>query len=262
MKLSISNLAWSADKDKEMYGILQMHGFMGLEIAPTRIFGDHPYNRLQEAIEFANMLNNEYNLEISSMQSIWFGRVENIFGSVAEREMLTNYTKKAILFAEALGCGNLVFGCPRNRVIHNDIDYPIAMTFFRELGEYARQHRTIVAIEPNPPLYNTNFINTTEQAVQLVRDVDSTGFRINFDFGTVIENGENVGMITHFINNVNHIHISEPGLIQLQHRREHKVLKELIETSYSGYISIEMKKTNNQQDVIAAIEYIKEVFGS
>lgn len=38
MKLSISNIAWSAEHDAAMYKFLQQEGFSGLEIAPTRIF--------------------------------------------------------------------------------------------------------------------------------------------------------------------------------------------------------------------------------
>ena len=49
MKLSISNIAWSADQDEKVYGMMQQLGFTGLEIAPTRIFPEKPYEDLTKA---------------------------------------------------------------------------------------------------------------------------------------------------------------------------------------------------------------------
>ena len=42
MNLSISNIAWKAEYDSEMYKYLETTGFNGLEIAPTRIFPENP----------------------------------------------------------------------------------------------------------------------------------------------------------------------------------------------------------------------------
>lgn len=52
-----------------------------------------------------------------SMQSIWYGRTEKLFGTEEERNLLLDYTKSAVDFAAAIGCKNLVFGCPKNRCI-------------------------------------------------------------------------------------------------------------------------------------------------
>ena len=49
MKLSISNIAWSTEHDNTMYQFLKDNGFDGLEIAPTRIFPEKPYEHLSEA---------------------------------------------------------------------------------------------------------------------------------------------------------------------------------------------------------------------
>ncbi len=166
MKFSISNIAWSADHDAEMYQYLKDVGFQGLEIAPTRIFPEKPYEHISEAKDWAVALKSNYGLEIPSMQSIWYGHQEKIFGSKEERNILIDYTKKAIDFAEAIECHNLVFGNPRNRDTEDvDGNYPAAIEFFREIGDYALEHNTIIAIEANPVIYNTHFLNTTEQAV-------------------------------------------------------------------------------------------------
>lgn len=62
-------------------------------------------------------------------------------------------------FANAIGCGNMVFGCPKNRVIDHESDEHIAIEFFRLLGDYAKKCNTVLAIEPNTVIYGTNFLN-------------------------------------------------------------------------------------------------------
>jgi len=186
MKLAISNIAWKTENDVEMYAFLQEMGIQGLEIAPTRIFPEKPYERTVEGIEWAKDLKEQYGFEIPSIQSIWFGRNEKIFGNVKEREELLVYTEKAIDFAAAVGCKNLVFGCPRNRSFEGEYPKEIAEAFFRELGDYAYSKGTVLAMEANPVIYNTNFINETAQAFELVKNVDSPGFLVNVDLGTML----------------------------------------------------------------------------
>ena len=108
MKLSISNIGWAAEQDAEVYDLMKRFSFSGLEIAPTRIFPENPYEKLDAAREWAQMLKQQHGFCIPSMQSIWFGRQERIFGTADEREILLDYTKKAIDFAAAIDCKNLV----------------------------------------------------------------------------------------------------------------------------------------------------------
>lgn len=79
IKLAISNIAWDKADDENMYKFLQDSGIMGLEIAPTRIFEKNPYEQLNNAKEYANILRERYNLNIISMQSIWFGKTRKYF---------------------------------------------------------------------------------------------------------------------------------------------------------------------------------------
>ena len=88
MKLSISNIGWSNENDLAVYEIMKNEGFEGLEIAPTRIFPEKPYDKIEEAGRWADGIKTEYGLVISSMQSIWYGRNEKLFGTEQERSVL------------------------------------------------------------------------------------------------------------------------------------------------------------------------------
>ena len=244
MKLSISNIAWDAASDETMYAFLQKKGFHGLEIAPTRIFPVKPYDQLTDARNWSVLLKKEYCLEISSMQSIWYGRTENLFTSANERRWLLEYTKKIILFANAVKCKNIVFGCPKNR----DTDcieknYVVAVDFFRELGAYAREYDTVIAIEANPIIYHTQFINTTKEAFLFAQDCISEGIKVNVDLGAILYNEENLGILLKYPHLINHVHISEPFLAPIVDRNLLFSLKTiLMDINYEGYVSIEMSK--------------------
>ena len=262
MKLSISNIAWESDNDSTVYALMKANDFVGLEIAPTRIFPENPYDKNEDAAIWRRKMQEEYGFCMPSMQSIWYGRQEKIFGTDEERTVLLAYTKKAIDFAATIGCKNLVFGCPRNRNLPEGVNSDLAVPFFKELGAYALQCGTVIGMEANPPIYNTNYINDTSSALELIKQVDSEGFKLNLDVGTMIQNGESVSELKDSVRLINHVHISEPGLKPIEEREIHKDLKNILEVElYQGFVSIEMGKTQDMSLIKEKMEYIRGIFG-
>ena len=257
MRLSISNIGWSEENDAAVYSIMKNNGFMGLEIAPTRIFPEQPYSKLDEARAWADKLKTEYGFVVPSMQSIWYGRSEKLFGTDEDRAALLDYTKKAIDFAEAVGCKNLVFGCPRNRSIPDGADENVAIRFFKEVGDYAVEHGTVVGMEANPPVYNTNFINDTASAMELIERVNSDGFKLNLDIGTMIENDEDVSVLKGREQHINHVHVSEPRLKPLEERKLHRDIFDLLKAyGYTGFVSIEVGRQDDIKNLEMMMMYL------
>jgi len=282
MKFAISNIAWSPVEDRDMYDFLRDRN-LDLEIAPTRIFpwGDSmtlgrmagPYDHIREANIWAKNLYDEYNIRVVSMQSILNGFNYSLFTSEDDRRMLINYLKKGIDFANAMLCPNMVFGCPLNRNIPDDVELVdagvIAVDFFTELAMYAANHGTSLGIEANPTIYKTNFLNYTDQVFSFVQTVRSAlgrntgkGIGVNLDLGTIIHNEENIYQILAADNIplINHVHFSEPNLSMLKRRRLHEiVLRMLEEGGYEGYISIEMRMPENEEYVYNAVDYVRTI---
>ncbi len=256
-KLSISNLAWNEENTEAVYALMKKYGFSGLEIAPTKIFPEKPYSHISEAASWARNLFEKYGFIISSMQSIWYGRTEKLFGTEDERIALLDYTKRAIDFAAAVGCKNLVFGCPKNRNIDTGSDEQIAVRFFKELGDYAASKNTCIGMEANPAIYGTNFINTTKSAIEFIRLVGSNGFRLNLDAGTMIENSESVSILHENADVLNHVHISEPYLKKIQSRGLHnELISFLLDVDYKGFVSIEMGLQEKITDIEEVMKYV------
>lgn len=260
MKLSVSNIAWDAMDDQFFYHTLLENGFQGIEIAPTRIIPVNPYEKPDAIGAYRNYLLHTYGLEISSIQSIYYGRTERIFESHQNYEAMLGYTKKVINFASEAGCPNIVFGCPKNRNLSSAEDYPRAVQFFRIAGDYALSKHTTVSIEANPVIYQTNFINTTTEAVELARNVSSKGFMVNLDLGTIIYNEETLKVLKESMPFINHIHISEPGLAPVIFRDVHYELRKILDSKYENYVSLEMKYQSDKKLLVTCIKKLKEIF--
>lgn len=282
MKYAISNIAWSPEEDGKMYSYLSERR-MGLEIAPTRIFPwsqsetlgrmTGPYDKCREAATWAKDMYNYYGLKTVSMQSVLNGIKANIFGPEKENRALVQYMKKAIDFAAAVKCPNVVFGCPLNRNIPDGFSLQkaakISINFFCEITMYAAQRGVCIAIEANPSIYSTNFINYTSQAFDLVKCIGkevgknaSTAIKVNFDLGTVLTNGESIyELLTEKnIPLISHVHYSETNLKMLRQRNEHKeIIRLLEEGGYQNYISIEMRMPERSKDVLTVIEYLRSL---
>lgn len=259
MRIAVSQIAWQPQQQAQALSVLRQLGYTGLEIAPTIVAGAHPYENPQAAAEFAAQMRREHGLSICSVQSIWYGQAGSIFGQ--ERDALLEYTKGAVCFAEAAGAQNLVFGCPKNRVLPEGATPKDADGFFKELGDYAHKHGAVLALEANPEIYGTNFVNTTKEAFETAKRVASPGFKVNLDFGTMVENKEDISVLEGAAEWINHVHISEPYLAMIEQRQEHKDLAQfLAKEGYTGWVSVEMKD-HGLENLKKAAEYVAGVFG-
>lgn len=262
MRLAVSNIGWIAEQDEVVYRVLNEHNFEGLEIAPTRIFPEHPYKNTEQVRVYADQMSERYGLKLCSMQSIWFGMTQRIAESERSYRFLLDYTEQAARFAQAAGCRNLVFGCPKNRNLLAPSEAEIVERFLKDGADVAGKYGVILALEANPAMYQTNFVNTTCQAIELLERINHPALMLNLDFGTIVANGERFELLADHAARIAHVHISEPGLKPLNRRKAHEQLRNILEKNhYDGFISLEMGKTENPDALFDSLRYLKEVFG-
>lgn len=261
MKLSISNIAWLKEDDETVYEWMRELGYTGLEIAPTRIFPETPYEKNTQASIWKNELKLKYGFNVSSIQSIYYQRPEQIFASNEEFWFLLNYTAKAVDFATSVDAKNIVFGCAKNRNLLRDEDYDLGLFFFRQIADYAYSKNTAIGLEAISKSYNTNYITDTKSAIDLITTIDSRGLMLNLDTGTMLYNNESIKILDNHIDLISHIHISEPGLQPLQKREFYNELHSYLKTNgYNKYVSLEMVKPNNISELHQSMEYMAEIF--
>jgi len=245
---------------------MKQYGFKGLDIAPTRLF-DKPYEIGISYIINARRAIEKEGLSVIAVQSIFYNYKNiSLFKNQEYLNRAKDYTLAAIRFAKNIGARIIVFGSPKNRVmVSKKNQHKVALGFFKEVGDYAIKNNILLCIEPNPVEYKTNFINSTKEAIEFIKEVGSEGFRLNVDTGTIILNGNSSSIVNESLPYMSHLHISQPFLESVANKNSklyHSIYRTLADNFYEGYVSIEMKM--NEKDILGNVEralcYIKDIF--
>lgn len=262
MKKAISNIAWENSEEKEVFQLLKKYDFSYLELAPTKIF-QNLLNVDNKSIEKYLKYIKQNSLNLVAMQALLFGQNELKIFDESRSETL-KYLKNVIDLAQNLGSKILVFGSPKNRLI-GDLSkkeaYKIAVDFFSELGDYAKQKELYFCIEPNTKAYGCDFITNTKEAIELIKDVSCEGFKLHIDSAVMTMNEENIEKnLEEAFPFMEHFHISEAYLEPVKnfklHEKFYKVLKAL---NYQKAVSIEMKQTS-LSNIEQSLKIIQEIY--
>lgn len=267
-KLAISNIAWDREDKLLVYEMLRELGIGSIECAaPLLVKSENPYLEKDKAKE-QKKLAATFGLKIVSLQSITFGFGDlEIFGKPENNLRFKTHMFKVIDFANLVGAKSIVFGCPKNRVIPADLTNSyeaVAIDFFKAIADYAYAKDCTINLEPNPIIYNTNFINDHKQAFDFVSKCKSKGLKINLDIGAFLENNEDLELIREMEGLIGHVHISEPYLNPVHSRKVfHSSIINLLEgIKYDGFISIEMNNTKSPDNLAIikrVITYLKNI---
>ena len=268
MKLAASNIAWDPTEDDEVAAILRERGFSGVEIAPSKRW-ESPIDATKKEIAAYRAEWEKRGLQIVAMQALLFGRPDLLlFGSITVRKALREYFTALIEMAHGLGARALVFGSPKNRKrgkMPLDQATGIAVEFFRELGAVAASRNCVICIEPNPPSYDCDFINTTAEAVALCEQIASRGVRVNGDTGAMVANAEDVdATIAASLSWFGHFHASEPELVEVTDSRAQQTAGVRLKSArWPGWVSIEMRKPGSAhpEAVARAADRVRRVYG-
>lgn len=263
MKLAISNIAWNYAEDGGISTLLKKYNVDGIEIAPTKVWNP-PVGQPDHLVIQYKQYWESHQIKLAAMQSLLFNKPDlTLFENDSKRNDKLLFLEQIMELASKLDIHALVYGSPRNRrkgEMSKEESFAISIPFFRKIGEIALEKNMVFCIEPNPVQYNCDFITTTLEGIELVKEVDHPGFRLHMDTGTLILNEEPVEeTIEAAFPYLAHFHISQPYLGQVgtdyleMHSRIAKCLKAL---EYKHWISIEMKnglRDNNADAVEEAL---------
>lgn len=263
MKIAISNIAWNVQEDESILKLLKKYSIPGVEIAPTKIWRN-PTEESYKTINKYRKYWEKNGISVPSTQSILFGHPELlIFGNTDERNATSTYLEKMIRVSAQLGARIIVFGSPKNRNrfnINKVRALNIASDFFFKIATISKKYNIFFCIEPNPIEYGTNFINNTDEAIELVKNVNHPNFRLHLDSGTMTVNGENVekAMTDGFLY-LKHFHISEKNLGPIGGgKTDHeKIVNILRALKYKHWVSIEMRGMENSSNIDVVDEVLK-----
>lgn len=189
----------------------------------------------------------KYELECRSVCAAT-GPGRDLRGTRKEQITSLEYVKSLIDIAPVLG-SNLVAGPIYSSVGRAELEeekeknrqWELVVTNLRELCDYASLHEVKLAIEPLNR-YETDFINTCNQALQLIRDVDKESLYIHLDsFHMNLEEKDPAAAITNAGKKLALLHASgsdrgTPGGDQINWDR---IFYALDKINYEGDIVIE-----------------------
>ncbi|MEK7133865.1 MAG: sugar phosphate isomerase/epimerase family protein [Patescibacteria group bacterium] len=254
-KLSVSNIAWKREDADDALAILKKFGIGYVEVAPTLFFDDVPH----VSDERVRALRDEYlnkGFRFAAMQSLLYGAPEySIFDDEKKRQYLFEYVAEVFRIARLLGIERAVFGSPKNRFMR-DIDDPQneqkAASFFKKLSDTAAEHTVTVCLEANPPEYGCNFITNTFEAIEWVKKIGHSNFKLNLDLNAILMNGSDIDEVMARARGlVGHIHVSAPHIGEIDDASiGHAHIAGAIDRlGYDGFVSLEMRAGISNSDL-------------
>ena len=243
MKFGINTLLYAAtftDENTKIFKKFKEIGFDGVEIALEKK-GDLDYEMTLNELK-------ENGLKCSSICGL-FGPDRDIRGP--NREYITggmSYIKDCIDACTNLEC-NLFVGPIYSSVGRANLEtgeakkeqWKTAVKNLKEVCKYAEDKEVFIALEPLNR-FETDFINTCTQAINLIRDVGSNMLKIHLDtFHMNIEEKSSIQAILDACDLLHHFHASEndrgaPGTGQVHWSEIAGALKDI---RYNRYIVIE-----------------------
>lgn len=217
MRLSMSNIAWEVDEDEQMAEILQQAGLQFVDLAPGKYF---PNPEATSAGDVARVRDawGARGFQVWGLQALLFGSTDlNLFAD--GDDAMFNRLCCVCDIAAGLGARTLTFGSSRQRDrsgLEDSAADRLATKFFRRLGDKAVQAGVTICLEPNPAIYDCNYLTHTDEAAEAVLRIDHPAVRLQLDVGAIALNGEDpTAVIERWAALIGHVHASEPQLVTL-----------------------------------------------
>ncbi|QGW76529.1 TIM barrel protein [Pseudomonas alkylphenolica] len=257
MRLAISNIAWDAAEDEAVAKLLQRFGVDAIDVAPGKYFPE-PANASDESIAQVKNWWAEQGIEITGMQALLFGTSGlNLFGSEQSQTAMLEHLAAVCRIAAGLGATRLVFGSPKNRDrtgLDDEQALQVAIPFFRKLGDIAQACGVTICLEPNPTCYGANFMTTSAQTAEVVKQVGHPAIKMQLDTGALQINGEDpMAVLQDCAALIGHVHASEPDLVTLgDGGTNHRNMAAAIERFLANpVVSIEMLGTKDEAHIVS-----------
>lgn len=234
-------------------------GYKAIEIAVNHQiegFNEKTLKQIKTTIQ-------EYKLEVSGFCLIFPEDFKHTSKIEKVRKQSFEYTKRVIDFAHEIPTNILVWGSGFARNIPNDVPRNKGrewlVELLRESGQYAENKEMTIAIEPLNR-YESNIINTVEEAAYIAREVNSPSVKILCDtFHMNIEDASIEKTVLEANDLIFHVHVADsnrrmPGK---GHFPFNTFLKSLKKINYDKYLTLEcILSEDPKADLIEAKNYL------
>jgi sugar phosphate isomerase/epimerase len=244
-------------------------GYKGIEVAPFTISLDLPsvpmsvYGSMRDEAA-------RHGLEVIGLH--WMlAKTTGLYLTSPDSEVrrkTAEYLRLLAKVCRALGGTVMVFGSPFQRNLLPGVTSQQAADFavevFRSVTDTFAEQQVVLCLEPLTPK-ETDFINTCDDAMEIIRRVDQPTVMLHQDVKAMLgAETESIPSLIHRHKNFcKHFHVNDTNLLGpgMGETDYHPILKALIESGYEGWVSVEVfdYKPGAQHIAVQSIEYMKRV---
>ncbi len=270
MKIAICNELFQGWSIERVFEYAAQLGYDGVEIAPYTLADsvtEIPLARRKAIRQAAE----KFGIEIVGLhwllvkpEGLYINHPDEII-----RISTQEYIEALIHFCADIGGKVLIHGSPHQRTVQEGWlfkeAWERAKETFKTCLETARKRNVTYCIEPISRM-STNFINTVEEALQLVKEIRHPNFKMMFDCHHALAQEKSVTeALIHALDSrmLCHVHINDatgrgPGFAQTKFT---PILKTLVKNNYKGYISVEVFEFDPDPQTIASrsIGYLRGI---
>lgn len=270
MKFGICNeifKGWSFEKTANFVSSI---GYQGIEIAPF-ILADSVEDISFPERKLIRKLANANNLEIIGLHWLLASPEGLSLSSPDEqvRKKTTQYLEELINLCADLDGRFMVFGSPKQRSISPSSTYEDTWNYIREaflkVLPLAKEREVVIAFEPLARS-ETNFINTTGEAIKMIKEINHPNFKLNLDVKAMSDEEKSIAeIILSARDHLFHFHANDPNLLgpgfgEVDYQPIRDALEEI---GYNKYTSVEVFDFSPGAEAIAekSINHLRKIFG-
>ena len=250
MKISICNELFEGWDIEKVFDYAAQLGYNGVELAPFTLgetasdISAAERTRIRQSAEKAGIKIVGLHWLLVKPEGLYINHPDDNV-----RKATQNYLKELIDLCGDLGGKVLVHGSPRQRNVKEEWDpaetWKLAQETFQICAEAAQSRDVFYCLEALTTA-DTNFINTIDEALHMVDEIDHPNFQTMFDCRSIHASAKSelprVLKAALDTGKLKHVHVNDPnghgpGFGDLQFA---PLLKILHEADYPGYISVEV----------------------
>jgi sugar phosphate isomerase/epimerase len=270
MKISICNELFQGWPIEKVFDYAAQLGYDGVEIAPYTLadsvteISASKRKTIRRAAENSGVEIVGLHWLLVKPEGLYINHPDEII-----RIRTQEYIEALIHFCADIGGKLLLHGSPHQRTVKEGWNFlqswDYAKETFRACLETARKRNVTYCIEPLTKA-NTNFINTVNEALRLVKEIRHPNFKMMFDCRSASAQEKSIteALIRALDSRMlRHVHVNDasgrgPGFGETQFT---PILKTLVKNGYKGYISVEVFEFDPDPQTIASrsLGYLKGI---
>ena len=243
-------------------------GYTGIELAPVTLASRISGVSAQRRRELRSQAE-DHGLTICGLHWL-LAKTEGFHlttNDASVRRATTGYLIELGQACADLGGTVMVFGSPAQRNLQPGVSraqaYENAAEVFRNALPVFADRGVKIVMEPLTPR-ETDFVNTCAEAAELIQQVGHPNFVLHQDVKAMLSESTPIPeLIARYAGITEHFHVNDDNLLGPGMGRTdyHPIVKALLETGYSGWVSVEVFEYKPGAEYIAqtSIDYMRKI---